>query len=68
MENPQFFRFQHVIVSGHSTKNQLQTCSLKLKVVQKTLKNHDKELIIIKGQMNRVQHENQNLSNKLKEA
>jgi hypothetical protein len=68
MENPQFLKFQHVLVSGHSTKNQLQTCSLELKIVQKTLKNCDKELIIIKGQMNRVQHENQNLSNKLNEA
>jgi uncharacterized protein YoxC len=50
------------------THTHLQTYSLELKIVQKTLKNCDKELVIVKGQMNRVQHENQNLSNKLKEA
>jgi SMC interacting uncharacterized protein involved in chromosome segregation len=32
------------------------------------LENRDKELVTIKGQLNKVQHENQNLSNKLKEA
>ncbi len=36
--------------------------------MQKTLKNRDKELFIVKGQMNKVQHENHNLSNKLKGA
>jgi hypothetical protein len=36
--------------------------------MQKVLKNHDKDLFTIKGQMNKVQHENHNLSNKLKEA
>jgi uncharacterized protein YoxC len=36
--------------------------------MQRTLKNHDKELVTIKGQLNRVQHENQNLSNKLNEV
>jgi septal ring factor EnvC (AmiA/AmiB activator) len=50
------------------THNHLQTYSLKLKIVQKILKNYDKELVKVKGQMNRVQHENQNLSNKLKKA
>jgi chromosome segregation ATPase len=50
------------------THNCLQTYSLKLEIVHKTLKNRDKELVIIKGQLNKVQHENQNLSNKLKEA
>ncbi len=32
------------------------------------MKNCDKELVTIKGQLNRIQHENQNLSNKLNEA
>jgi ribosome-binding protein aMBF1 (putative translation factor) len=50
------------------THNCLQTYNLKLKIVQKILRNYDKELVKAKGQMNRVQHENQNLSNKLKEA
>jgi hypothetical protein len=36
--------------------------------MQKTLKNHDKELVTVKGQMNKVQLENQILSNTLKEA
>jgi hypothetical protein len=31
------------------------------------LKNSDKFFVIVKRQMNKVQHENQNLSNKLKE-
>jgi hypothetical protein len=44
------------------------TCSLKLKIVQKTLKNCDKELITIKGQLNKVKHENQNLSNNMTEV
>jgi uncharacterized protein YoxC len=50
------------------THNHLQTCSLELEIVQKTLKNHDKQLVTIKGQLNKVQHENQNLFNKLKEV
>ncbi len=29
------------------------------------MKNHDKGLVIVKGQLNMVQHENQNLSNNL---
>jgi septal ring factor EnvC (AmiA/AmiB activator) len=33
--------------------------------MQKTLKNHEKELVTIKGQLNKVQHENQNMSKKL---
>jgi uncharacterized coiled-coil DUF342 family protein len=36
--------------------------------MQHTLKNHDKELATIKGQLNKIQHVNQNLPNKLKEA
>jgi septal ring factor EnvC (AmiA/AmiB activator) len=36
--------------------------------MQRTLKNHDKELVTVKGQLNKVQHENHNLSNKLNEA
>ncbi len=36
--------------------------------MQKTLKNRDKELVTFKGQMNKVQHGNQNLFNKLKEV
>jgi hypothetical protein len=36
--------------------------------MQKTLKNYDKGLVIIKGQLNKVQHENQNLSNNLTKA
>ncbi len=32
------------------------------------MKNHDKELVTIKGQLNRIKHENQNMSNKLNEA
>jgi septal ring factor EnvC (AmiA/AmiB activator) len=33
--------------------------------MQKTLKNHEKELVTVKGQLNKVQHENQNMSKKL---
>jgi hypothetical protein len=40
------------------THDRLQICSLKLMIMQKTLKNHDKELVILKGQKNKVQHEN----------
>jgi septal ring factor EnvC (AmiA/AmiB activator) len=36
--------------------------------VERDLKNHDKELVTIKGQLNRIKHENQNMSNKLNEA
>jgi uncharacterized protein YeeX (DUF496 family) len=36
--------------------------------MQLTFKNHDKELVTMKGQLNKVQHENHNLSNKLKEV
>jgi hypothetical protein len=36
--------------------------------MQQTFKNCDKELVIINGQLIKVQHENQNLSNKLKEV
>jgi DNA replication protein DnaD len=43
-------------------------CSLELEIVQKTLKNCDKELITIKGQLNKVKHENQNLSNNMTEV
>jgi septal ring factor EnvC (AmiA/AmiB activator) len=50
------------------TKNHLQTCILGLKTMKQTLKNHDKELVTVKGQLIKVQHENQNLSNKLKEV
>jgi uncharacterized protein YoxC len=50
------------------THNLLQTYSLELEIIQRTLKNRDKELVTIKGQMNKVQHENQNLSNKLNQA
>jgi hypothetical protein len=50
------------------THNSLQTYGLELKTMQKIMKNCDKELVTIMGQMNRVQHENQNLPNKLKEV
>jgi hypothetical protein len=40
------------------THNCLQTCNLKLKIVQKTFLNHHKELVTIKGQLSKVQHEN----------
>jgi septal ring factor EnvC (AmiA/AmiB activator) len=50
------------------THNRLQTCSLKLKTLQKALKNHDKELVTIKGQLSKVQHENHNLLNKLNDV
>ncbi len=36
--------------------------------MQQTLKNYDKEPITIKKQLNKVQHVNQNLSNKLIEV
>jgi succinate dehydrogenase/fumarate reductase flavoprotein subunit len=36
--------------------------------MQKTHKNCDKELFRVKRQMNKIQHENLNVSNKLKEA
>ncbi len=50
------------------TNNCLQTYNIKLETMQQTLKFCDKKLVIIKGQLNKVQHENQNLSNKLKKA
>ncbi len=53
---------------SETTHNHMQTCSLELERVQRTLKNNDKELVIVKGQLNKVQHENQNMSNKLNEA
>jgi hypothetical protein len=40
------------------THNYLQTCSLELETMQKTLKNHDKERVTVKGQLNMVQHDN----------
>jgi hypothetical protein len=33
------------------THNRLQTYNLELKTMQKTLKNRDKELVTVKGQM-----------------
>jgi septal ring factor EnvC (AmiA/AmiB activator) len=60
--------FEQVKGTLFETHNRLQTCSLELKTLQKTLKNHDKELITIKGQLSKVQHENKKLSNKLIEA
>jgi hypothetical protein len=36
--------------------------------MQKTMKNLDKELVTFKGQLDRVQHENQNMSNKQNEV
>jgi hypothetical protein len=39
---------------------------IELETVQKIMKKCDKELVTVKGQMNRVQHENHMLSNKLK--
>ncbi len=50
------------------TNNHLQTCTLQLYLMQQTFKNHDKEFVTIKGQLAKDQHENQNLSNKLKKA
>jgi chromosome segregation ATPase len=60
--------FEQVKENMFETHNHLQTYSLELKTMLKTFKNLDKKLVTIKGQMNWVQHENQNLSNKLKEA
>jgi uncharacterized membrane protein YgaE (UPF0421/DUF939 family) len=50
--------FEQVKKNLSETHNHLQTCSLELKIVQRTLKNHDNELFIVKGQFNKVQHEN----------
>jgi hypothetical protein len=54
------------------TNNQLQTYSLKLTTIQQTLKNQEKELVTIKGQLVKdFQNQNQNLSmrlNQMKEA
>jgi hypothetical protein len=50
------------------THNRLQTYSLKLETMQKTLKNCDKKMVIVKGQLNEVQRENQNMFNKLNET
>jgi len=36
--------------------------------MQIVFKNYDQELVTVKGQLNKVQYENENLSNKLKEA
>jgi len=52
--------FEQVKKNMFETHNCLQTYSLKLETMQKTLKNHDKELVIVKGQ--------KNLSNKLNEG
>jgi hypothetical protein len=41
--------FEQVKESLFKTHNRLQTCSLELEIEQKTLKNHDKELVTIKG-------------------
>jgi hypothetical protein len=47
--------FKQVKKNLFETHNRLQTSSLKLETMQKNLKNYDKELIIVKGQMNKVQ-------------
>jgi hypothetical protein len=60
--------FKQIKENLSKTHNRLQTYSLKLKIVQRTLKNRDKKLVIVKGQLNRVQHENEIFSNKLNEA
>ncbi len=46
--------FEQVKENMFETHNHLQTCSLKFKTVQRTLKNRDKELVIVKGQLNKV--------------
>jgi hypothetical protein len=46
--------FEKTIENLFETHDRLQTCSLELKIVQKTLKNHEKALITIKGQLNKV--------------
>jgi chromosome segregation ATPase len=46
--------FEQVKENLSDTHNHLQTCTLKLEILQKTLQNHDKELVTIKGQMNKV--------------
>jgi hypothetical protein len=50
--------FEQVKENLFETHNCLQTYSLKIEIVQKTLKNRDKKLVTIEGQVNRVQHEN----------
>jgi uncharacterized protein YukE len=50
--------FEQVKENMSETHNCLQTCSLELKIMQKTLENHDKKWVTIKGQLNMVQHEN----------
>ncbi len=60
--------FKQVKENLSKTHNHQQTYSLKLETEQRTLKNRDKKLVIVKGQLNRVQHENENLSIKLNEA
>jgi predicted nucleic acid-binding Zn-ribbon protein len=50
--------FEQVKENLSETHNCLQTYSLKLETMLKTFKNLDKKLVRIKGQMNRVQHEN----------
>ncbi len=42
-----------------------KTCSLKLNIVQQTLKICDKELVIVEGQLIKAQQENQNMSMRL---
>jgi hypothetical protein len=46
--------FEQVKENLFETHNRLQTCSLELEIVQKTLKSCDKELVTIKKQMKRV--------------
>ncbi len=60
--------FEQVKEDLFETHNHLQTYNLEPETMEKTLKNRDKELVTIKGQVSRVQNENENLSNKLNEA
>jgi hypothetical protein len=60
--------FEQVKENLSETHNCMQTCSLDLEIMQKTLKNHDKKLVTSKGQLKKVQHQNLKLSNKLNEV
>jgi chromosome segregation ATPase len=50
------------------TNNQLPTYSLKLTTIHQTLNKYKKKLVTIKGQLVKLQNENQNLSMRLNQT
>ncbi len=60
--------FEKIKENLSKNHDHLQTYTLELETVESILEKCDKELITSKGQLNKVQHENQNMSNELIEA